>query len=117
MPVSQPPPSWASIKSKPTTVAGFGITDMATQNVANASTVTTLNTAQVLAAQAGATVGSVGTYAFLQGVTGTAGTTAAGSSLLYADRAGGTSGTPAGTWRMMGYSLVTDRATVWLRIA
>lgn len=28
MPISTPPPSWASIKNKPTTVGGFGITDM-----------------------------------------------------------------------------------------
>lgn len=27
MPISAPPPSWASIKNKPTTMAGFGITD------------------------------------------------------------------------------------------
>jgi hypothetical protein len=76
-----------------------------------------LNTDRVLAATAGASVGAVGTYAFLQGVTGSAGVTAAGSSLFYADRAGGNSGSPSGTWRMMGYSLVSDRATVWLRIS
>jgi hypothetical protein len=27
MPISAPPPSWASIKNKPTTMSGFGITD------------------------------------------------------------------------------------------
>jgi hypothetical protein len=27
MPISAPPPSWASIKNKPNTMAGFGITD------------------------------------------------------------------------------------------
>lgn len=31
MPVSQPPPSWDKILNKPTTVAGFGISDMASQ--------------------------------------------------------------------------------------
>lgn len=36
MPISAPPPSWASIKNKPTTVGGFGITDMASQSVASA---------------------------------------------------------------------------------
>lgn len=37
MPISAPPPSWTSIKNKPTTVGGFGITDMASQNVASAA--------------------------------------------------------------------------------
>lgn len=76
-----------------------------------------ISTTSILNATAGASVGAVGTYAFLQGVTGSAGVTAAGSSLFYADRAGGNSGSPSGTWRMMGYSLVSDRATVWLRIS
>ena len=48
MPISAPPPSWASIKNKPTTVAGFGISDMASQSVNYAATagnggVTSLN--------------------------------------------------------------------------
>lgn len=37
MALSAPPPSWASIKNKPTTVSGFGISDMAAQTVANAT--------------------------------------------------------------------------------
>lgn len=40
MPISAPPPSWANIKNKPTTVSGFGITDMASQSVANATNAT-----------------------------------------------------------------------------
>lgn len=36
MPISAPPPSWDSIKNKPTTVSGFGISDMASQSVASA---------------------------------------------------------------------------------
>jgi len=35
MPLSAAP-SWNTLKNKPTTVAGFGITDMSTQNVATA---------------------------------------------------------------------------------
>lgn len=96
------PADWNTLKNKPTTVGGFGIADFA---------------GSAINAQAQAGTGWVGTYAFLQGVTGGEGTVAAGSSLRYADRAGGTGGIPAGTWRMHGYSLVTDRATVWLRIA
>lgn len=30
MPISAPPPSWESIKNKPTTVGGFGISDLDT---------------------------------------------------------------------------------------
>lgn len=41
MPVSAPPPSWANLRNKPTTVAGFGISDMASQTVANANNATT----------------------------------------------------------------------------
>ena len=104
----------------------------------------TPTTAQVLAATAGASVGAVGTYAFLSAATSTlysAGSTAAGSNLRYAGMAfddpmtgsaGGNStgarasGTPSGTWRCMGFStnLRTNTgeaggsgATVWLRIS
>jgi len=102
---------------------------------------TTPTTQQVLDATAGASVGAVGTYAFL-GVTtsGTfsAGATLAGSSLRYSgiaqeqqqvgwDSTGpfeirgiGNGGTPAGTWRAMGRAgeNVNNRpATIWLRIS
>ena len=55
-----------------------------------------------------ASVGDVGTYAFLQ-QSGTensasnAGSTLAGSSLRYSDATGRSSGTPSGNWRLMGY--------------
>lgn len=48
MPLTPPPPSWQTIKNKPTTVTGFGITDIGIQSVSYASTagnggVTSLN--------------------------------------------------------------------------
>lgn len=99
-------------------------------------------TTQVLNATAGASVGAVGTYAFL-GPPGNSGylpgATAAGSGLRYvaamgygaiacgsyfatsitSDPRGG--GTPAGTWRCMGYGVTTTSGfgtpTLWLRIS
>lgn len=89
-------------------------------------------TAQVLSATAGASVGAVGTYALLYDTTGgglAAGGTRAGSALRYANVSGGadgtgSSGTPSGTWRLMGYTVFSCctpqreyRTTVWLRIS
>jgi hypothetical protein len=103
-----------------------------------------ISTTSVLAAIAGADVGAVGTYAFLWNAgTSTnyaAGSTLAGSNLRYAGvlSAGTTpsgyaapanvaqSGTPSGTWRLMGYSLFVASApfnppqrtaSLWLRIS
>jgi hypothetical protein len=86
-----------------------------------------------LNATAGASVGAVGTYAFLRQPTVSgnaasigAGGTLAGSSLGYSSTAGTLSGTPSGTWRCMGfmqanfdsYSNITGfGVTVWLRIS
>jgi hypothetical protein len=98
------------------------------------------STAQVLSATAGASVGEVGSYAFLADFTNStsdieAGSTVAGSNLRYAsDAYNGSngryeitgSGTPAGTWRVMGYgersisgggSGFPRYASVWLRIS
>jgi len=73
------------------------------------------STANVLAATASASLGAVGTYAFLSTPTSTnlvinPGSTAAGSSLRYAGGSafngtgnGVSATTPAGTWRAMGY--------------
>ena len=103
-------------------------------------------TAQVLSATAGATVGDVGTYAFLGETSNTtntaAGGTRAGSSLRYANAGKTASGwdtnsvvnmtavsststaTPSGTWRAMGDSRGSSSccanawpATLWLRIS
>jgi hypothetical protein len=93
----------------------------------------------VLNATAGASLGAVGTYAWLgeTNVTGTAaGSTRAGSALRYAGVSGtqayttilvdisyasGNGGTPAGTWRAMGRSYGDAAtyygATLWLRIS
>jgi hypothetical protein len=86
-------------------------------------------TAQVLSATAGASVGAVGTYAFLglpdNSTLYVEGATAAGSSLVYSSAypaSGFQGGNPAGTWRCMGYiptgtNQVGARVTVWLRIS
>jgi len=90
----------------------------------------------VLARTAGASVGAVGSYAFLNRLTVAAvnpvpsitpGQTLSGSSLRYADADNNQSGTSlAGTWRCMGFSLATFdgltsntsfRPTLWLRIS
>jgi hypothetical protein len=98
---------------------------------------TTPTTAQVLTATAGASVGAVGTYAFLGlAATNTAiseNSTIAGSSLRYlgsnirVDTGGSNSGTsvggtPSGTWRAMGHCQASGNAsnraaTVFLRIS
>lgn len=154
MPISAPPPSWASIKNKPSTVSGFGITDIGSQSVnyANSAgsagavawgnvsgkptTVAGLGlsdfNASAIAAQAGASAGSVGTYGLFYNsgqynFTLGAGSTTAGSNLRYAPTHGsgaGVGATPSGTWRLMGYQ-VDQNATangasvtsVWLRIS
>lgn len=116
------------------TVAGTSITfnDGTTQTTAAGIP----TTAQVLSATAGASVGAVGTYAFLlvnnaANFSVSAGSTSAGSSLRYAGNNSSTvyvqtfSGTPAGTWRCMGFasksfvncSDMFNQATVWLRIS
>lgn len=81
-------------------------------------------TAQVLTATAGASVGAVGTYAFL-GVTNysyyTPGQTVAGSTLLYTNAAGIYYTTASGTWRCMGRTQpdagAVSASTLWLRIS
>lgn len=99
-------------------------------NATNASTVTTITTNQVLNATAGASVGAVGTYAFLQPVpdaTFNAGDTTAGSNLrlsgIFTDNSGNsgyaTGAAPTGTWRAMGQTSggFGRTITVWLRIS
>ena len=66
--------------------------------------------------------GSVGTYALLRAANGSsavtpAGTSVAGSTMGYADADWNYSGTPAGTWRAMGYAVARSRPTVYLRIS
>ena len=121
----------------PVTVRGTDIlfNDGSTQNTA----AITANTTNVLNATAAASVGAVGTYAFLANATAFAGvyapgSTVAGSSLRYAggnSQSNGTAGTnsisgtaPAGTWRCMGnvtfwndYSGSGRFGSVFLRIS
>lgn len=88
------------------------------------ASVDSVDTTNVLAATAGASVGAVGTYALLGRTTATAmspGATVAGSSLRYvsAQSTGGDTPTgPSGTWRCMGYHNASSYAgTVFLRIS
>lgn len=125
MPISAPPPSWASIKNKPNTVSGFGITDMASQSVANATNVTNVTTAQVGNAMAGLSAGAVGSTcnAFVSGANIGIGGTVAGSSLVGLNTSGGYVSTGfGGTWRNLGAQSVTNagsyaQVTCFIRIA
>jgi hypothetical protein len=86
------------------------------------STPSAPTTNEVLSATASASVGAVGTYAFLTyNTTATPGTTVSGASLYYTsiwDSAGGPSSTsPSGTWRIMGDNSNRVMASVWLRIS
>jgi hypothetical protein len=101
-------------------------TDILFNDSTTQSTAAVVNTTTVLNATAGASVGSVGTYAFLYdqnlgaGSNRNAGSTVAGSALRYTNAEGTTSGTPSGTWRLMGFtdsSLAPQRASAWLRIS
>jgi len=94
----------------------------------NAATVTTTTTAQVATATAGVSVGAIGTYALCRRVSGSgslaAGATVSGSELQYSSTnagASGSSGTPSGTWRVMGYLETTGTASgavsLFLRIS
>ena len=86
----------------------------------------------VLARNALSGVGAVGTYALLrtietEGFIGeiSAGATRAGSTLRYATAGGDASGTPSGTWRLMGFiervnagaDSAEPRTSLWLRIS
>jgi hypothetical protein len=107
------------------TTGGFRFPDGTTQTTA----ATAPTTATVLAATAGASVGEVGTYALLVNFSGpntqlAPGTTTAGSGLRYsAANQSYYTGTPSGTWRIMGVSSAnvitgeTVATSVWLRIS
>ncbi len=86
----------------------------------------TPTTAQVLSATAGASVGAVGTYAFMMAtaaIDASPGATRAGSGLYFAAVTDITpsGGTGSGTWRLMGWSRSgvgsTGYTSVWLRIS
>lgn len=138
---------WSGVSGKPSTVAGYGITDMGSQSVNYANSagnggVTSVNgatgavtvppptTANVLAATAGATILGVGTYALLTlmpSVGYQSSGVYSGNGLMSANAAAINSGGTlyAGSWRVMGYlngvgnSSWSDqhRTSVFLRIA
>lgn len=89
-------------------------------NKANANATTTT---AVASATAGIGTGGVGSYAFMELVTGSSievGSTTAGSNLRYVcinvTYRSSSLTVPSGTWRAMGYGKV-DYITLWLRIA
>lgn len=78
----------------------------------------------VLGRTSGASTGALGTYAFLARISGgnaLAGTVIAGSDLEYSDSGGQSSGTPSGSWRLMGNvnpgAGIGNTASLFLRIA
>ncbi len=77
-----------------------------------------ISTTDVLNVIANASVGAIGTYAFLNPLataTIAPGGTALGSSLQYGPNSAGSS-SPSGTWRLMGNISTSTGASVWLRI-
>lgn len=92
MGISAPPPSWASIKNKPNTMGGFGITD-GVQSL-NGQTGAITNSA----------LGAIGSYyQSFQTQTIANGATVSGSTLTYQDAAFSPQNAGlSGTWRKMG---------------
>ncbi|WP_448144620.1 hypothetical protein [Pseudomonas silesiensis] len=118
-----------------TTLGGYGITDAYTKTTIDAALAGLWNdanaTPKAIVAQASAEAGGVGTYALLM-VGGSAsssyepltqGTLVAGSSCLFTNAGGASSsGTPAGTWKLMGAlynhdAINPDSATLCLRVS
>ena len=79
----------------------------------------TLQNTDVRTATASSSAGAVGTYAFLKGTSSqNAGDTESGSNLSYSNANGTSSGTPSGSWRLMGYTQTSSTArktSLWLR--
>jgi hypothetical protein len=97
----------------------MGITRRIVNIPGNAKTVTTVTTAQVLQALAGATVGAVGSLAFLYPISATTvapGGTLTGAQLAYGPNSTGTS-SPSGTWRLLGNLSSSGASALWLRIS
>lgn len=72
-----------------------------------------------ITAQAGLSLGQVGTYAFCRGNAATPGSTYAGSGMNYTGGVVETIESPVsvGTWRALGFCNVSDRGTLYVRIA
>lgn len=110
MPISAPQPSWASIKNKPTTIAGFGISDVNWTNLQSKPTtvsgfgISDFST-QALNANANAAFGGVGTYVFAQYLSNLGvGATIAGGNLKKWNGASWVGMGLSGTWKLMGHA-------------
>jgi hypothetical protein len=125
-----------ALRDNPVAIAGGASGAPRITDAALSTTVTSAGTNWVLARTAGASVGAVGTYAFLGRVVTAAtaeGTTVAGSGLRFGGvrhndgtwnnntqsaNALGSQTAPAGTWRCMGRCNISGAiGTVWLRIS
>jgi len=125
-----------ALRDNPVAIAGGASGAPRVTDAALSTAVTSAGTDWVLARTAGADVGAVGTYAFAATSNNTstisAGSTIAGSNLLYAGVSWSSgfgasiasSGSLSGTWRAMGFkgARVQDVAnaresTLWLRIS
>ena len=119
-------PPFTGTPTAPTATAGTDTTQVAT----TAYVTTAINAipgVDVATATAALAVGSVGTYAMLQvndsnnNTERVAGSTVAGSALLYGNARGTAVGVPSGTWRVMGHIPVSTNTeyntTLMLRIS
>lgn len=99
-------PDWNTLQNKPTTVAGFGISDF---------------TANAITAQASLTVGGIGTYFTAIGLNGVAtnvAATIAGSSLFKVNSGSvGVTAGLTGTWRNVGPNESGNETATLVRIA
>jgi hypothetical protein len=114
-------------------LATLGVADANILSVSASKLTGSISTSQVLASIAGATVGGVGTYAFLRPLLSStygAGAMLAGGWLVYGQAGSGADGgSPPGTWMCMGHkqtfgfdennSLVPNSSgtTLWLRVS
>lgn len=104
-------------------------TDILFNDGTTQSTAAIVTTTAVLNATSAASVGAVGTYAFLSITDATTqpgiGGTVAGSTLRYSSADAASTTAPSGTWRQMGWNLGqagysypnAARVSVWLRIS
>ena len=98
---------------------GIGTSSPSVKLDVNGTISGTLQNTDVLTATASSSAGAVGTYAFLKGTSSqNAGDTESGSNLSYSNANGTSSGTPSGSWRLMGYTQTSSTArktSLWLR--
>lgn len=93
---------WSGITGKPTTVAGYGITDFESR----------------IGAIAAGGVGSTGLFSYAGGPQLTAGSTTAGSTLIFCDTTGSNLTVLAsGTWVCCGFGAATGSNSVFRRIS